>query len=131
MGHKILTYVLEEAGFKVVPLGVQCSPEELIAAAIETKADAILISSMAGHGEVHCREFREKCIEAGLEEIILYAGGNLVVGSLPWEYTEKVFKEMGFNRVYPPGVDLDQVIKDLKKDLDVEEVEEVEKGTEI
>jgi methylaspartate mutase sigma subunit len=30
---------------------------------------------------------------------------------------EKAFLEMGFNRVYPPGVSPRQVIEDLERDL--------------
>lgn len=119
VGNKILAYAFEQAGFKVVNLGVMVSQEEFIQAAIETAADAIIVSSLYGHGELDCRGLREKCEEAGLENILLYAGGNLVVGKTPFEEVEKRFKKMGFNRVYPPGTPPEQGIKDLKKDLGV------------
>ena len=45
VGNKILAYALEQAGFKVINLGVMVSQEEFIEAALETNADAILISS--------------------------------------------------------------------------------------
>ena len=54
VGNKILTYALEQAGFNVVNLGVMVAQEEYIEAAIETKADAILVSSLYGHGEIDC-----------------------------------------------------------------------------
>ena len=47
----------------------------------------------------------------------LVVGGNLVIGRQQWEEVEKSFLEMGFNRVYPPGVSPKKVIEDLKKDL--------------
>jgi methylaspartate mutase sigma subunit len=120
IGNKILDYALTEAGFKVINLGVMVSQEEFINAAIETDADAILVSSLYGHGELDCRGLREKCDEAGLKDILLYVGGNLVVGKTPYEEVEKKFKEMGFNRVYPPGTLPDTAIADIKKDLGVE-----------
>ena len=120
IGNKILDYALTEAGFKVINLGVMVSQEEFINAAIETDADAILVSSLYGHGELDCRGLREKCDEAGLKDILLYVGGNLVVGKTPFEEVEKKFKEMGFNRVYPPGTLPDTAIADIKKDLGVE-----------
>ena len=46
VGNKILTYALEEAGFKMVNLGVMVTQEEFIEAAVETNADAILVSSL-------------------------------------------------------------------------------------
>lgn len=113
VGNKILTYALEEAGFKMINLGVMVSQEEFIAAAVETKADAILVSSLYGHGEIDCNGLRDKCEEAGLKDIPLLAGGNLVVGKQDFEEVEKRFKEMGFTKVYPPNTQLDTTIEDL------------------
>ena len=95
------------------------SQEEYINAAIETGADAIIVSSLYGHGELDCKGFRDRCNEAGLEGILLYAGGNLVVGKTPFEEIEQRFKSMGFDRVYPPGTDPEVDIEDLKTDLGI------------
>lgn len=119
VGNKILEHCFRQAGFNVVNLGVMVSQEEFIKAAIETAADAIIVSSLYGHGEIDCRGLREKCNEAGLEGIPLYVGGNLVVGKHPFEIVESRFKAMGFNRVYPPGTLPETSIADLKKDLGV------------
>ena len=51
VGVRILEYALGQAGFKVVPLGSQVSQKEFVGGAIETNADAILISSLSGHAE--------------------------------------------------------------------------------
>ena len=119
VGNKILTYALEQAGFNVVNLGVMVAQEEYIEAAIETKADAILVSSLYGHGEIDCNGLREKCNEAGLKDIPLLAGGNLVVGKQNFEAVEKRFTAMGFTKVYPPGTSIDTTISDLYKILGV------------
>ncbi|MCX7695951.1 MAG: methylaspartate mutase subunit S [Caloramator sp.] len=120
VGNKIIEHALKENGFNVVNIGVLSPQEDFINAAIETNADAILVSSLYGHGEIDCRGFREKCDEAGLKGIILYVGGNLVVGKQDWKEVEKRFLDMGFNRAYPPGTDINISIKDLKKDLGIE-----------
>lgn len=117
MGIGILEYAFNKAGFKVVSLGIHVSQEEFISAATETNAQAILISSLSGHAEIMCEGIRDKCKEAGLIDILLYVGGQLVIGELPWEETEKAFKDMGFTRVYPPGVMPGPVIADLEADL--------------
>ena len=119
VGNKILTYALEQAGFNVVNLGVMVAQEEYIEAAIETKADAILVSSLYGHGEIDCNGLREKCNEAGLKDIPLLAGGNLVVDKQNFEDVEKRFTAMGFTKVYPPGTSIDTTISDLYKILGV------------
>ena len=97
VGNKILYHAFTDAGFNVVNLGVMVSQEEFINAAIETNADAIVISSLYGQGELDCRGMREKCDEAGLENILLYVGGNIVIGKQPFDEVEKRFKEMGFD----------------------------------
>lgn len=117
VGNKILDYALTEAGFNVENIGVLSPQEDFINAAVETNADAIIVSSLYGHGEIDCRGLREKCDEAGLKGILLYVGGNIVVGKQNWEEVQARFKSMGFDRVYPPGTTLETTIHDLKEDL--------------
>ncbi len=117
VGNKILEAYFTEAGFKVTNLGVMVSQEEFISAAIETDAKAILVSSLYGHGEIDCAGLREKCIEKGLEDIILYVGGNLVVGKTPFAQVEEKFLKMGYNRVFGPDCALDKVVEMLRSDI--------------
>ena len=117
VGNKILYHVFTDAGFEVINLGVMVSQEEYIAAAIETDADAIIVSSLYGHGELDCRGMRDKCDESGLEGILLYVGGNLVVGKQPFEEVEARFKTMGFDRVFGPGTTPEAAIEALREDL--------------
>ncbi len=117
VGNKILDHVLTEAGFNVVNIGVLSPQEHFINAAIETNADVIMVSSLYGHGEIDCRGLREKCEEAGLKDILLYVGGNIVVGKQNWSDVYKRFIQMGFDRVYPPSTSTDTAINDLKEDL--------------
>jgi methylaspartate mutase sigma subunit len=105
VGNKILYYAFSEAGFDVTNLGVLVSQEEFIEAAVETGADAIIVSSLYGHGELDCRGLREKCDAAGLVGILLFVGGNLVVGKQPFDEVEARFLAMGFDRVFAPGTD--------------------------
>ena len=120
-GIRIVEYALRKAGYQVFSLGAMTTAQDFIDAALETKADAILVSSMNGHAKICCDGLRDKCIESGLKDIILYLGGMLVVGQdrfeMSWEAVERTFLDMGFNRVYPPGVLPDVVIADLQKDL--------------
>ncbi len=117
IGIKILSRVLREGGFKVTELNALTPPEDFIRAAQETAADAIMISSLYGMAEIDLAGFKEKCIEAGLGEVLLYLGGNLAVGKHDFEEDERKFKEMGFDRVYPPNINLKIVLEDLKNDL--------------
>ncbi len=118
VGNTILAYALRNAGYKVVSLGTMVPPEEFIKAAVEAAADGILISSLSGYGEVEARGFRQKCQEAGIGGILLYIGGNIVMGRLDQSEVERIFRDAGFDRAYPPGVHPDQVIRDLTADFE-------------
>ncbi|MCH7936085.1 MAG: methylaspartate mutase subunit S [Proteobacteria bacterium] len=117
VGNRILSLGLEEAGFKVVTLGALTPADEFVKAALETAADGIMVSSLYGQGELDCRGFRDLCIEAGLEGILLYIGGNLVVGKQDWDSVEKRYKEMGFDRVFANGTRVEEVVEILDKDF--------------
>jgi len=117
IGTKVLSRALKDAGFNVVPLGIQVSPEEFIKVAQETNADAILMSSLYGMAEIDLKGFNEKRLEAGLGDVILYIGGILGVGRHDFQDDEEKFKKLGFDRVYPPEADLDAAIEELKSDL--------------
>lgn len=123
VGNKILDYALSEAGFNVVNLGVLVSQEEYINAAIETKADAILVSSLYGQAELDCRGLKEKCKEAGIGDTPLYIGGNIMLGKQEWSAAKKLFEEKyGFFRAYPPGTNVDTILVDLNRDFNVRSV---------
>lgn len=119
VGNRIIEYALTQANFNVVNLGVMVSQKEFVDAAIETNAKAIFVSSLYGQGELDCRGFGDYCQEAGLKKVLLYVGGNLVIGKSDFEPVEAKFKAMGFDRVYPPGCDINQGIEDLKHDLGI------------
>ncbi|MGI6682829.1 MAG: methylaspartate mutase subunit S [Myxococcota bacterium] len=117
VGNKILETFFTEAGFKVHNLGVMVSQEEFINAAIETNSKAIMVSSLYGHGEIDCAGLRERCIEKGLDDILLYVGGNLVVGKTPFVQVEEKFLKMGYDRVFGPDCSLEHVAELLHQDL--------------
>ncbi len=117
VGNKIIEYTLTNAGYNVVNIGVLSTQEDFIHAAIETNAPIILVSSLYGHGEIDCRGMRAKCIESGIGDVLLYVGGNIVVGKQDFQEVRERFVKMGFNRVYPPGTPIDEALSDIRKDL--------------
>ena len=121
VGNKIIDLTLKQKGFNVVNLGVMVSQEEFIEAAVETQADAIIVSSLYGHGEIDCMGFREKCDEAGLKGLPLFVGGNLVVGKQDFKDVEARFRSMGFDYVYPPSTPIESTIVDIRKALGLPE----------
>ena len=117
VGNKILERFFGDQGFKVVNLGVMVSQDEYIDAAIETGAEAIVVQSLYGHGEIDCQGFRERCTERGLEGIVMHVGGNLVVGKAEPEEVRKKFLAMGFDHVATPDDDLREEAESLRNDI--------------
>lgn len=117
VGNRILSMALEKNGYKVVALGALTPAADFVKAAVETAADAIMVSSLYGQGELDCRGFRDLCIEAGLDDILLYVGGNLIVGKHPWPTVERIFLDMGFDRAAPPGTRIETVLEWLQRDF--------------
>ena len=117
VGNKILDRFFGDQGFKVVNLGVMVSQDEYIDAAIETGAEAIVVQSLYGHGEIDCQGFRERCTERGLSGIVMHVGGRLVVGKADPGEVRKKFLDMGFDRVVFPDDDLREEADALKADI--------------
>ena len=122
IGGWVLTHTFREAGFTVAFLGAIVPQQDFINAAIEINADAILVSSSYGMGLIDCEGLRDKCIEAGLEDIILYAGGSVAPSvelDNNWEEVERRYHNMGFNRVFKNTVTAKEALEYLKKDLGI------------
>jgi len=117
LGIKVIEHALKKAGFLVVSVGIQTPQEDFIKAALEADAHAILISSMSGHARLLCEGMRERCIEAGLDDVLLYLGGNLSVGPAEWEEVREIFLKMGYNRVYSTSTMPGELVMDLSQDI--------------
>lgn len=108
---------LEDAGFEVFNLRTCNRPQHFSEAALEANAHAVFVSSLNGEGEFWCSNFRRHFDAIGLGNIILYVGGNLVVGSRPQQDVIDMFREYGFDRVYHQRPDIEAAIVDLEEDL--------------
>lgn len=117
VGNRIMQLALEESGFQVFNLRTRNRPEHFCQAALEVDADAIFVSSLNGEGEHWCSDFRSRLIEVGLGHVLLYVGGNIVVGNRPEPEVVKLFEGFGFDRVYHRKPDISGAIADLLEDL--------------
>lgn len=117
VGNRILDRFFSNAGVEVINLGVMVSQAEFVDTAKAHGADAILVSSIYGHGEIDCQGLRDLCETQGLRDILLYVGGNLVIGKQRWSDVETLFLEMGYDRVFAPNADLAQAVAYLKDDI--------------
>ena len=77
---------IERYGIDVVYLGTSCPVEKLIDAAIETKAQAILMSTIITHNDVHTKnmdKINDLCIEKGVrDKFLICCGGTQVTNEI-------------------------------------------------
>lgn len=80
---------IEKYGFKVTYLGTSVPISKVIDAAIEVNADAILISTIITHNDIHkknMRKLNDLCIERGIrDKVILIAGGTQISNDIAVE----------------------------------------------
>jgi methylaspartate mutase sigma subunit len=118
IGQWVLAKYLEEKGFNVVKLGICVSQQEFLDAVIEVDADLVCVSSLYGMGFQDAVGMKERFIEAGKGDVLMYIGGQLEVGSeADWSETHNRFKEIGFDRVYSRSAKLEDIAADIEKDL--------------
>lgn len=117
VGNRIMQLALEESGCQVFNLRTRNRPEHFCQAALEVNADAVFVSSLNGEGEYWCADFRQRLTAMGLGHVLLYVGGNVVVGNRPEPEVVALFKRYGFDRVYHQRPDIGAAIIDLFQDL--------------
>lgn len=117
VANRILAISLAEAGFRAFNLGTHNTAEDFVAAALETEADAVLVSSVNGEGEYWCADFRQRFVDVGRGDILLYVGGNLVVGDGRQDEVVALFRSFGFDRVFYRAADFGEVLRLLAEDI--------------
>ncbi|WP_208872530.1 cobalamin-dependent protein, partial [Fretibacterium fastidiosum] len=73
---------IEGFGVKYHYLGTSCPVEKLVDAAIETRSDAILQSTIISHDDIHIQNMRrlnQICVERGVRDRLILAGGGTQV----------------------------------------------------
>ena len=117
VGNRIMQLALEESGFSVFNIRTRNRPHHFSDAALEVNAHAVFVSSLNGEGEYWCANFRQRYTDNGMGQILLYAGGNLVVGKRPASEVDMLFRRYGFDRVYHQSPGISGAIEDLQEDL--------------
>jgi len=104
---------IEKYGVKYHYLGTSVPLDKLIDAAIETGAQAILISTIISHNDIHrlqMRKLAELCVEKGIrEKVVLIAGGTQVSSDMA--------AETGLDATFGRGTKGIQVVDAIVKTL--------------
>ena len=95
-GGEVVSMILRDAGFEVIYLGVNQTPESIIKAAIQEDADAIGISSHASNYS-QIEQLVDLMKENDLHDVVVVCGGNI-----PQQQIRKLIAK-GVAKVFTPG----------------------------
>ena len=100
-GAKVVAAALRDAGMEVVYTGLRKTPEVVVRAAEEEDVDAVGVSILSGaHGTVLPR-LRTLLDEAGLDDVLLVAGGTI-----PDDDARDLIDRGVVDQVFTPGASL-------------------------
>ncbi len=95
-GGEVVSMILRDAGFEVVYLGVNQTPQMIVDAAIQEDVDVIGISSHASnYGQIE--ELVDLAKANGLDDILIVVGGNI-----PREPAQQLLAR-GVHKIFLPG----------------------------
>ena len=95
-GGEVVSMILRDAGFDVIYLGVNQTPEMIVEAAMQEDVDAIGISSHASNYS-QIEELMDLVKKRGLEDVLVVCGGNV-----PRRQIERLLAQ-GVAKVFTPG----------------------------
>lgn len=107
-GIQIVAEALKKAGLEVIYLGLRQTPEMIVQAAIERKADVIAISVLTGSHMTVFRELLRLLREKGIQNILVTGGGII-----PEEDQEELDR-MGVGKLFGPGTPIEEIVAYIK-----------------
>ena len=117
VGNKVLEQCLREWGYLVLNIGANRSPREFACAAAESNASAVLIGSLNGEALHWSRSLRTCFEEAGVGDLLIYMGGNLLNTYSDDNKVDEIFRDIGINRVFNGYLDFSILLDLLDRDL--------------
>ncbi len=106
-GAKIIARVLRDAGHEVIYTGLRRTPEEIVRIVTDEDADVLGLSSLSG---AHNHLFPKICKllrEAGLNDVIVFAGGII-----PSDDRDSLYGE-AIRAIFGPGTQTSEILSFL------------------
>ena len=108
-GAKVVARALRDAGMEVIYTGIRQTPQMIAEAALQEDAQVVGLSILSGaHLELFPRVVDE-LKSRGVDDVLLFAGGII-----PNDDVEAI-KKMGFQGVFGPGTDTNDIIEFVRK----------------
>jgi len=110
-GAKVLARGLRDEGFEVVYTGLRQTPEMVAAAALQEDVDVVGLSILSGAHMTLLPRICRLLAEAGLDDVLVTAGGIIPEVDVP------ALREAGVSAVFGPGTTIAQVADFLRANV--------------
>ncbi|HEY6056687.1 MAG TPA: cobalamin B12-binding domain-containing protein [Candidatus Limnocylindrales bacterium] len=110
-GAKVLARGLRDEGFEVVYTGLRQTPEMISTAALQEDVDVVGLSILSGAHMTLIPKVCRMLREAGLDNVLVTAGGIIPDDDVP------ALKEAGVAEVFGPGTTIAQVAAFLRSNV--------------
>ena len=108
-GAEQIAVAARDAGLEVVYQGIRLTPAQIAQAAQDEDVDVVGLSILSGaHLEIFPRVTAELKAR-GIDDVLLFCGGIIPEADIP------AIKEMGFQAVFGPGTDTNEIIAFLRE----------------
>ena len=108
-GAKVVARALRDAGMEVIYTGIRQTPQMIAEAALQEDVDVVGLSILSGaHLEIFPRVTAE-LKQRGIDDVLLFCGGIIPEADIP------AIKAMGFQAVFGPGTDTNDIIAFLRE----------------
>ncbi len=108
-GAKVLVRALRDAGMEVIYTGLFQTPEMIARAAADEDVDVVGVSILSGAHNVLIPRIIEELRSAGLDDVLLVAGGTIPSDDV------QALKELGVSAVFGPGTPLTDAIDFIRQ----------------
>jgi methylmalonyl-CoA mutase C-terminal domain/subunit len=103
-GAKVLVRALRDAGMEVIYTGLFQTPEMIARAAADEDVDVVGVSILSGAHNALMPRIVEALRSAGLDDVLLVAGGTIPTDDV------QALKDLGVSAVFGPGTPLTEAI---------------------
>jgi methylmalonyl-CoA mutase C-terminal domain/subunit len=111
-GAKVVARALRDAGFEVIYTGLWQTPAQVAEVVLEEDADALGLSTHSGAHMTLFPEVMQELRARDLTDVPVFAGGIV-----PQRDVEPL-REIGIERVFPPGTSLPEIVTWVRERLD-------------
>ncbi|MDX1521038.1 MAG: cobalamin B12-binding domain-containing protein [Anaerolineae bacterium] len=110
-GAKVVARALRDAGMEVIYTGIRQTPEMIVESALQEDVDVIGLSILSGAHMTLLPIIAQKLQEAGLDDVLLVAGGIIPDDDIP------ALNEAGIDGVFTPGASSQEIVEFIRANV--------------